>query len=165
LSNDQTRYTKLNSDIDGDGDIDLILQSTDNFGWHSCVALNTCSNEVCSGENIFKEGKVQTLRSGVYGLFFDRFTKLAGDVNGDGNLDVMLQTADRWQILLAFGKGNGTFAPALKRTLMPGAFTTDYTAFSTCIGDVNADGRIDVVLQQNNSRGWLEHDALYNSDF
>jgi hypothetical protein len=48
---------------------------------------------------------------------------------------------------------------------MPGAFTTDYTAFSTCIGDVNADNRIDVVLQQNDSNGWLEHDALYNSDF
>ena len=76
-----------------------------------------------------------------------------GDFNGDGRLDVVTaqQLSDTVSVLL--GHGDGTFAPPL----VFAASGQDFTPSSMAVGDVNGDGRADLVI---NSIGGLDSVAL-----
>ena len=65
-----------------------------------------------------------------------------GDFNGDGRLDVVTaqQLSDTVSVLL--GHGDGTFAPPL----VFAASGEDFTPSSMAVGDVNGDGRADLVI-------------------
>src|SRR5262249_37760519 len=80
-------------------------------------------------------------------------TVAVGDFSGDGRLDVATaqQLTDTVSVLL--GHGNGTFASPL---VFP-ATGKDFTPLSMVVGDVNGDGRLDLVIKGDSV---LESDAF-----
>jgi hypothetical protein len=66
-----------------------------------------------------------------------------GDLNGDGHLDLVLSGMDeptlQYEVLIAFGKGDGTFQVPLQTLAAPGAFP------QIVITDLNGDSAPDVV--------------------
>src|SRR5262249_37173934 len=74
---------------------------------------------------------------------------VVGDFNGDGRLDVAAAEQLSHSVSVLLGNGDGTFAP-------PRAFAAsgqDFSPVSMAVGDVNGDGRADLVI---NSTGGLD---------
>jgi hypothetical protein len=76
------------------------------------------------------------------------FALAVGDVNGDGvpDLVVLDSTAGPIQGVVLLGRGNGTFLPPLPLAVPP---DTNYAALSLRLADVNGDGDLDVVFNDN----------------
>ena len=67
-----------------------------------------------------------------------------GDVNGDGQLDVVTVSAFPGTAVVLLGTGGGAFAP-------PTRFTAGSLPYNGVLGDVNGDGRPDLVTADNGS--------------
>jgi hypothetical protein len=80
-----------------------------------------------------------------------------GDFNGDGKLDLVATTATYSppsyygsyvtgsQVTVLMGNGNGTFAPGVSNSL-----PTPTTVAAVAVGDLNRDGRADLVVTDGN---------------
>lgn len=74
---------------------------------------------------------------------FERVSGLAtGDLNGDGNMDLLATSSTSNLVRLYLGNGNGTFAAAV-------SYATGSQPSQIETGDLNNDGKLDVVLQNN----------------
>jgi hypothetical protein len=79
----------------------------------------------------------------------DARTVAVGDFNGDGRLDMAVTQQLSHSVSVLLGHGDGTFGP-------PRAFAAsgqDFSPVSMAVGDVNGDGRDDLVI---NSTGGLD---------
>src|SRR5271166_4606842 len=63
----------------------------------------------------------------------------AGDLNGDGKLDLVVANFDTGKISILLGQGNGTFAT-------PVDYPVGKQPTFVLVGDVNGDGKLDVVV-------------------
>lgn len=119
------------ADVNGDGHPDLLISGNSDNGRITKLYLGT-------GNGTFSEANASL--KGVY----DSSTSIA-DVNGDGNLDLLITGADATldpTTTLYLGNGDGTFPEA-------NADLTDVSDGSTSIADVNEDGRADLLVTGN----------------
>jgi hypothetical protein len=70
----------------------------------------------------------------------------AGDLNGDGNLDLITVNSDDNDVSIAFGDGKGTFTPA------PSSFAVGASPYPGAVGDLNGDGHLDIIATSTSRR-------------
>jgi hypothetical protein len=111
----------LAADLNNDKKLDLV--------WNSAVYLG-------NGDGTFQQASL-----GIPG------TQLAiADLNGDGIPDLVMNSTGPGSVNVYAGNGNGTFQPAPFYTAaLPNQAVTPEARAS--IGDVNADGHLDIVLE------------------
>lgn len=116
---------------DGNPDIAVITGSVNGFTSQVIILLGSSSGSFAP--------PISTT-SGVSGL-----TIKTADVNGDGKQDVLIGGNGSAAVL--YGKGNGTFQPPV--LLSSGS----YALVDVAAGDLNGDGRIDLVCAIANNAG------------
>lgn len=115
------------ADFDRDGRFDLAMASRIFFGMNGCT---------------FADAFDLPGPSPVVGLSYGRWPLLAGDFNGDGRPDLI--TAEGQTVTLFTANGTASFADPM--TLAQFDDTAIYD-FSGIAGDLNGDGRLDLVVR------------------
>ena len=143
-------------DIDGDGDLDMCFANGQ--GYSSLGTLLKPRIYVNNGAGVFAD-LTDARVAGITGCF--RSAEF-GDVDGDGDLDLLLAQDYNRQMLLLMNNGAGTFANETT-TRIPTANTS--TARAT-FGDVDGDGDLDIALCNSgaSSRFGTGQPRLYIND-
>jgi hypothetical protein len=133
-------------DFNGDGKPDLLISN-------ECVSDADCTQGTVAVLLGNGDGTYQPAVVSNTGAVLASVT--IGDFNGDGKLDVAVNNAcpdigcASGSVNILLGNGNGTFLPAV-------AYSSGGNAFSVEAGDVNGDGKLDVVVVNgSNSAGVL----------
>ena len=122
-SNSSPRSVAL-GDVNGDGKLDIITANNND---------NTVSVLLGNGNGIF-----QTQVPFSTGSNSSPRAVTLGDVNGDGNLDIITANDSNASASVLLGNGNGTFKG--QQTLAVGSNPRAVT-----LGDVNGDGNLDII--------------------
>jgi hypothetical protein len=123
----QSGHAPVIADFDGDGLVDLVANNTVLFGMREC--------------NFTRLVDFPT-------AYFSALPLVAGDFNGDGTPDLVFASWDGVGYLPSDGKGN--FGPVVKLGDMDSTVPNDHPIqpdYTTAVaGDVNGDGRLDLVV-------------------
>ncbi|HEX6810299.1 MAG TPA: VCBS repeat-containing protein, partial [Planctomycetota bacterium] len=134
LDNDPTSCVAL-GDVDADGDLDLVFG---NNGQQNRLYLN-------NGSGTFSDATAASLPVG-----YAYATCVAlGDVNGDGDLDLVF--GNNGQNRLYLNNGTGTFTDATAARMPASAYKTT----SVALGDVDGDRDLDLVFGNWNQQNRL----------
>jgi hypothetical protein len=120
-------------DLDGDGDIDLML---------SRIRLGTFDVRLQDAGGIFQESS-----TGSFGTL-ETFQLQLADVNGDSHLDAIAAGWSSNKLRILSGVGDGTFGGTLSLCLndASGACASgDEDIMGTAVADFNNDGRLDLA--------------------
>jgi len=134
FSPNKTVVPLAHGDFDGDGDIDLLVTNDDNNG-----AVKLLVNDGAAGFSLTGGWTVPSA-AGNQGAIF---SAQAGDVDGDGDLDVVTTGAD---VRLWVNDGAARFQHRVLYT--PGA---NWITRSAVLADLDRDGDLDVALVENHS--------------
>jgi FG-GAP-like repeat len=112
-------------DIDGDGDLDIVLAK----GRHGPIVDRV----------LFNDGKGHFVASDLGPIADRTYTAALADVDGDGDLDVLTSndTPDKKLVYLNDGKGKFTIAGTWGQP--------QWSTRNAAIADLNGDGRVDVI--------------------
>lgn len=134
----QAEYTNYIAvgDIDGDGDLDICFAN--GGGYSTLGALLKPRIYVNSGSGVFAD-ETDARAAGITGCF--RSAEF-GDVDGDGDLDLVLAQDFNRPAKLLINDGTGTFADQSAVRIPSGGLSS---ARAT-LGDVDADGDLDIAL-------------------
>ncbi|MCA8977370.1 MAG: VCBS repeat-containing protein [Planctomycetes bacterium] len=141
--NDPTRSVAL-GDVDGDGDLDLVVENGSTAGAQNRLYLNY-------GNGTFTDATASRLPAFVDGSY----SVALGDVDGDGDLDLVvgnsrITVGERNRLYL--NDGAGTFTDATTR--LP---TSSLKTESIALGDLDGDLDLDLVV----GNGWGDENRLY----
>jgi hypothetical protein len=136
--------------IDGDGQLDLVTLDS-----------STISVRLGNGDGSFGNSLVSAAGPGARAV-------AAGDLTGDGVADLV--TANGTDFSLLVGNGDGTFQSPLDSSL-PSQNPTDYPGTtplpqlpqSVAVGDLNGDGKLDVVVTAQTSHEVFTGSGYYGN--
>lgn len=121
-------YAAALGDLDGDGDLDAYLANGENEGIvPDTVWLN-------DGSGTFYDGVQQPFEAETH------FVTL-GDLDGDGDLDALIDITGAGVVAFNDGKGNFIYRRRGLEVMDSGVYT-----FFPALGDLDGDGDLDVVL-------------------
>ena len=116
-------------DLGGDGHPDLALASHGSYGVTLLFGDGNGGFAIAPNSPvIMKEGS----RPHTHGLH-------AGDLNGDGRLDLVSVNSDDNDVTVAFADGEGLFTRA------PSPFPVAPSPYPGALGDLNGDGHLDII--------------------
>lgn len=135
-------------DFDGDGDLDLLLGE----GLHYGSAKRSRVLRNLGGLKFADVSDEVGLPAGVPGLGV-----AAGDVNQDGWPDIVLAARDGGnKLFLNDARGRFREWAGSSETFTWSYTSGDDTSCGVCFGDVNADGRTDIIIGHHYDRPWVE---------
>jgi hypothetical protein len=116
-------------DFNGDGRLDLAMTNHDSYGVMLLFGDGTGGFALAPHSPfIMKEG----LRPHTHGLN-------AGDLNGDGTIDLVTVNCNDNDLSVAFGNGQGGFTRA------PSPFAVGPSPYPAALGDLNGDHHLDII--------------------
>ncbi len=154
-------YTAFPADVNGDGNADVVLALPSSNGLYMYTALS-------EGNGTFTLLGANPTTGGAQinsGNWSGGYTAFAGDVNGDGRADVILELAasSGLYIYAAVSNGNGTYNLVGTNSSTGGALLNSANwsgGYTASPGDVNGDGKTDIVLALPESSGLFIYTAM-----
>ena len=130
--------TLVTGDFNRDGKLDIVVANA--TGNAKNPTPTTSGNNVSffagNGDGSFQAGVISPSLN-----FPDSIA--AGDVNGDGILDIVGVAPNYNAVEVTLGKGDGTFGTTAQRAA--GEFTAKQQPWALVLGDFNNDGQLDIV--------------------
>jgi hypothetical protein len=139
------------ADVNGDGRTDLVVMthgnSSNGHQQQAVVLLGDGQGSFQASQSFAVGSGPITTGSGQFQNFYAGWavTGVAlGDVNGDGCVDIIRSEAgfipqgQQGRVVVSLGNGNGTFQAGQ-------AFATSGSSEAVTVGDVNGDGKLDIV--------------------
>lgn len=117
-------------DVNGDGKLDVV--TANNRDNNVTVLLGTGGGFAQAAGSPFSAGASPR-------------SVALGDVNGDGKLDIVAANYTDNNVTVLLGTGSGSFAPAARSP-----FAVGLSPMSVALGDVNGDGKLDIVTANQN---------------
>ena len=133
------QYPRQVADVNGDGRADII-----GFGDENVLVSLGESNGTFGSAIVAKDNEF-TINQGGWDSF-DKYPRQVADVNGDGRADIIGFGSDN--VLVSLGESNGTFGSAIvadDEFNLNQELLTGFGEYPRLIGDVNGDGRADIV--------------------
>lgn len=119
-------------DLNGDGKHDIVVSNANSSNVTVLLGIGDGTFTAASGSPV-------TVGSGPSGVAL-------GDLNADGKLDLVVSSSLAGTVTVLLGSGDGTFMAA---TGSPRAVGTNPSSVE--LGDVNGDGKLDIVTANNGS--------------
>ncbi|MCK1383308.1 VCBS repeat-containing protein [Bradyrhizobium sp. 21] len=138
VSGNWSGFTFATADVNGDGKADILAYFIGTSGWSVAISL-------AQGNGAFAAPTLWSTTGNWSG-----FTFFTGDVNGDGKDDLIANYigVNGWSVATALSTGTGFSAVSAS------ASAGNWSGFSAAVGDVDSDGRADVVASYVDVNGW-----------
>jgi hypothetical protein len=140
--------TAYAADLNGDGKTDLLAVNTSPAWPNLQLSVTPFINQ--GGGSFSSTGTISIGSGGMENIYFHEPTFV--DLNGDGKLDLVLQWSQVYagapQVSVLLNNGSGTFASPTQLTVPypPNIVDDSCQSYTTGAGDVNGDGKQDLIL-------------------